>query len=175
MADLDAIERTALLTAALRAAETRREDRLYADPYASAFAGEIGPKLLAEVREVTFPSGGRARTLPSTPDYNAIRTRFFDEFLVAAAREVDQLVVAPAGMDSRAFRLDWPRRIRLFEVDRPAGLAGKGGNPGSGTPRRAPPPPPPPLQEDGRPPGPRDAGDEAGPPSAVPGPGPLLH
>ena len=41
MADLDAIERTALLTAALRAAETRREDRLYTDPYAAAFAGEI--------------------------------------------------------------------------------------------------------------------------------------
>jgi methyltransferase (TIGR00027 family) len=125
MADLDAIERTALLTAALRAAETRREDRLYADPYAAAFAGEIGPKLLAEVRAVTFPSGGRARTLPSTPDYNAIRTRFFDEYLTNAARELDQLVIAPAGMDSRAFRLSWPRHIRLFEVDRPAVLAVK--------------------------------------------------
>ena len=123
MADLDAIERTALLTAALRAAESRRPDRLYADPYAAAFAGDLGPKLLAEVRAVTFPATGR--TLPSTPDYNAIRTRFFDEYLVEAAREVDQLVVAPSGMDSRAFRLPWPRRVRLFEVDRPAVLAVK--------------------------------------------------
>lgn len=123
MADLDAIERTALLTAALRAAETRRDDRLYTDPYAAAFAGEVGPRLLAEVREVTFPPSGR--TLPSTPDYNAIRTRFFDEYLVAAAHEVDQLVVAPTGMDSRAFRLHWPRPIRMFEVDRPAVLAVK--------------------------------------------------
>lgn len=123
MADLDAIERTALLTAALRAAETRRPDRLYADPYAAAFAGDLGPKLLAEVREVTFPATGR--TLPSTPDYNAIRTRFFDEYLIRAAAEVDQLVVAPTGMDSRAFRLDWPRSVRLFEVDRPAVLAVK--------------------------------------------------
>lgn len=123
---LDAIERTALLTAAIRAAETRREDRLYADPYAAAFAGDIGPDLLAEVRAVTFPAG-RSRTLPSTPDYNAIRTRFFDDYLTAAVRDpaMDQVVIAPVGMDARAFRLSWPRRIRLFEVDRPVVLSVK--------------------------------------------------
>lgn len=121
MARLDAVERTGLLTAAIRAAETRRPDRLYADPYAAEFAGDIGPGLLKEVREVTFPVN-RARTLPSTPDYNAIRTRFFDEYLQRAAERYDQIVLAPAGMDARAFRLDWPRRIRLFEVDRPAVL-----------------------------------------------------
>lgn len=126
MADLGPIERTALLTAALRAAETRRPDRLYTDPYAEAFAGDIGPGLLAEIRAVTFPPEGR-RTLPSTPDYNAIRTRFFDDYLAAAAAEpgMDQLVIAPAGMDSRAFRLDWPARVRVFEVDRPVVLEAK--------------------------------------------------
>ena len=126
MPTLDAIERTALLTAAIRAAETRREDRLYADPYAAAFAGDIGPELLAEVRAVTFPAG-RSRTLPSTPDYNAIRTRFFDDYLTAAVRDpaMDQVVIAPVGMDARAFRLSWPRRIRLFEVDRPVVLSVK--------------------------------------------------
>ncbi|MBB4908419.1 SAM-dependent methyltransferase [Actinophytocola algeriensis] len=126
MPRLDAIERTALLTAAIRAAESRRPDRLYDDPYAAAFAGDVGPELLAEVRSVTFPSG-RARTLPSTPDYNAIRTRFFDEYLTAAVRDpaVEQVVIAPVGMDARAFRLPWPRRIRLFEVDRPVVLSVK--------------------------------------------------
>lgn len=123
-APLDPVERTALLTAALRAAETRREDRLFADPYAEAFAGEIGPKLLAEIRAVTFPPGG-LRTLPSTPDYNAIRTRFFDDFLVEAAATpgMRQVVVAPAGMDSRPYRLRWPEGVRVFEVDRPAVIA----------------------------------------------------
>lgn len=126
MTTLAAVERTALLTAALRAAETRRPDRLYEDPYAAAFAGELGPRLLAEVRAVTFPQGS-ARTLPSTPDYNAIRTRFFDDLLTAAAGEpgMRQVVIAPAGMDSRAFRLRWPEGTRLFEVDRPAVLAVK--------------------------------------------------
>jgi methyltransferase (TIGR00027 family) len=123
---LDAVERTALLTAALRAAESSREDRLYNDPYAARLAGEAGPELLAEIREATFPKVAR-RTLPSTPDYNAIRTRFFDDFLQQAAQdpEMPQIVLAPAGMDSRAYRLDWPAGIRYFEVDRPAVLAYK--------------------------------------------------
>ncbi|CAM5687254.1 class I SAM-dependent methyltransferase [Streptomyces aurantiogriseus] len=123
---LDAVERTALLTAALRAAETLREDRLYTDPFAAALAGDIGPELLAEVREATFPPG-RARTLPSTPDYNAIRTRFFDDYLLRAAQDpgTTQIVLAPAGMDSRPYRFPWPEHVRWFEVDRPAVLAYK--------------------------------------------------
>ncbi|WP_369393852.1 class I SAM-dependent methyltransferase [Streptomyces sp. CG1] len=124
--ELDAVERTALLTAALRAAETGREDRLYNDPYAARLAGEGGLELLREVREATFPQAAD-RTVPSTPDYNAIRTRFFDDFLQEAAQDpaMNQIVLAPAGMDSRAYRLDWPCRIRYFEVDRPAVLAYK--------------------------------------------------
>ncbi len=123
---LNAVERTALLTAALRAAETRRADRLYEDPYAARLVGEAGEGLLAEVRAATFPPD-RPRTLPSTPDYNAIRTRFFDDFLQRAAREAEmtQIVLAPAGMDSRAYRLPWPGHLRYFEVDRPAVLAFK--------------------------------------------------
>jgi methyltransferase (TIGR00027 family) len=126
MPTLDAIERTALLTAALRAEESRRPDRLYEDPYAAAFAGDVGPALLAEVRAVTFPAG-RRRTLPSTPDYNAIRTRFFDDYLRDAVLDpaMNQVVLAPVGMDARAFRLPWPRRIRLFELDRPVVLSVK--------------------------------------------------
>lgn len=125
MTDLMApVERTALLTAALRAAETQRPDRLYEDPYAATLVGEIGPRLLAEVRSATFPAG-RERTLPSTPDYNAIRTRFFDELLTRLARDIPQVVLAPAGMDSRAYRLRWPAGLRYFEVDRPVVLAFK--------------------------------------------------
>ncbi|MFJ6701105.1 class I SAM-dependent methyltransferase [Streptomyces sp. NPDC091272] len=133
---LDAVERTALLTAALRAAETQRPDRLYEDPHAAALAGDIGPELLAEVRTATFPPGG-TRTLPSTPDYNAIRTRFFDDYLQEAAQDpqTTQIVLAPAGMDSRAYRLDWPQRLRWFEVDRPAVLAHKDERLGAATPR----------------------------------------
>ncbi|TPQ18605.1 class I SAM-dependent methyltransferase [Streptomyces sporangiiformans] len=135
---LNAVERTALLTAALRAAETRREDRLYEDPYAATLVGDAGPGLLAEIRAATFPPD-RPRTLPSTPDYNAIRTRFFDDFLFGAAGHpgMTQIVLAPAGMDSRAYRLRWPGHIRYFEVDRPAVLEFKADRLRDVTPRVA--------------------------------------
>lgn len=121
---LDAVERTALLTAALRAAESGRGDRLYHDPYAAGLAGETGRELLAEVVRATFPPD-RPRDAPSTPDYNAIRTRFFDDYLQQAVADpaMTQVVLAPAGMDSRAYRLGWPDHVRYFEADRADVLA----------------------------------------------------
>ncbi|CAG6398925.1 SAM-dependent methyltransferase [Streptomyces cocklensis] len=136
--NLDAVGRTALVTAAMRAAETDRPDAIHQDPYAAALAGELGEKLLAELLAAVsaaavpgVPSGGQP---PGTHDaatagsgrraVNAVRTRYFDEYLRAAVQEPDlrQVVVAGAGMDSRAYRMDWPGAVRFFEVDRPAVL-----------------------------------------------------
>ncbi|RDG37821.1 class I SAM-dependent methyltransferase [Streptomyces corynorhini] len=126
VAGLGPLERTALLTAALRAAETSRPDRLYADPYAADLAGTTGPALLGEVAAAgARPTDGRE--VPSTPDFNAIRTRFLDEHLrdLTADDGIRQVVLAPAGLDTRAWRLDWPDGTRWFEIDRPAVLAHK--------------------------------------------------
>jgi methyltransferase (TIGR00027 family) len=114
----------------------RRSGRLYQDPYAERLAGDVGPELLAEVRAATFPVD-RQRALPSTPDYNAIRTRFFDDLLrdAAANEGTTQVVLAPAGMDSRAYRMSWPDRVRYFEVDRPAVLDFKAARLAGVTPR----------------------------------------
>lgn len=51
----------------------------------------------------------------------AIRTRFFDDFLLRVTREhaLRQVVIAAAGMDTRAFRLTWPQQTHLFELDLP--------------------------------------------------------
>src|SRR5438874_1814169 len=48
-----------------------------------------------------------------------IRTKFFDDFLLRATRErqIGQVVILAAGMDTRAFRLTWPKHTRFFEVD----------------------------------------------------------
>lgn len=117
VAPLTALERTALLTAALRATETRRPDRLYTDPYAAALAGPEGLALLGEIAEVTARDD-----VPSTPDFNAIRTRFLDDHLrhLTHLRGIRQVVMAPAGLDTRAWRLRWPGGTRWFEIDRPA-------------------------------------------------------
>lgn len=101
------IETTALTIAHRRSLENARPDRLFEDPFAAAFvkaAGEVGRV---------------ASELPSSPaDYFAIRTRFFDDFLLeATSRGCRQVVVLGAGLDARAYRLAWPEGVRLFELD----------------------------------------------------------
>lgn len=132
--NLDAVGRTALVTAAMRAAETSRPDALHRDPYAAVLAGELGSQLLAEMLAAAAavrPTGGQGTGTGGSGAgssnrraVNAIRTRFFDEYLLTATRDlgVRQIVVAGAGMDSRAYRMSWPDGVRYFEVDRPAVL-----------------------------------------------------
>jgi methyltransferase (TIGR00027 family) len=56
----------------------------------------------------------------------AIRTRFYDEFLATAcAAGCRQVVLLAAGLDARAFRLDWPPDTRVFELDLPTLFAFK--------------------------------------------------
>jgi methyltransferase (TIGR00027 family) len=111
---MDPIARTALLTAAERARESRRPDRLFEDPLAELLAGEQGAALAD-----AMPEASRNRIM-------AIRTRFFDDWLAEVTNQgVHQIVLVAAGMDSRAFRLDWPAGTRLWELDRPELLAAK--------------------------------------------------
>lgn len=50
----------------------------------------------------------------------AVRTRFFDDFFLDAARAgIRQAVILAAGLDSRAYRLPWPAGTTVFEVDQP--------------------------------------------------------
>jgi methyltransferase (TIGR00027 family) len=102
---------TARWTAIARALESNREDRLFSDPWAAALAGSDGPEWLEQQSASAF------NTAPMV-----IRTRYFDEFLTgaAAADGIRQLVILAAGLDTRAYRLDWPAATRIFEVDQPA-------------------------------------------------------
>ena len=105
---MDAVAKTSLLTAAMRAVETKREDRLFNDPYAELLAGAEGAELL---RRAIAESGDQPAI--------AIRTRYIDDRFNAALKEgVRQIVMLAAGMDTRAFRLDFPAGSRLFELDR---------------------------------------------------------
>ena len=97
---------TAHWTAAVRARERARADRLVDDPWAEALAGEVGAKWLADHPEQT--------TVPII-----IRTRFFDEFLERASTEVQQVVLLGAGLDTRAYRLRWPPGTTVYELEQP--------------------------------------------------------
>ena len=56
-----------------------------------------------------------------------MQTRFFDDFFNSAvAGGIRQAVIIAAGLDSRAYRLDWPDGTTVFEVDLPKVLEFKG-------------------------------------------------
>ncbi|MFC1420848.1 class I SAM-dependent methyltransferase [Streptacidiphilus cavernicola] len=107
---------TAVGVARVRALETAREDPLFRDPLALAFAtaGGFDP---SAPRPERGDEAARRRWLGVAFSI-IIRTRFLDDLLdQAAAAGVRQVVLLGAGMDSRAFRMDWPEGTRLFEVD----------------------------------------------------------
>lgn len=112
---MDALGLTSRWIAAARERESSRPDRLFDDPFASAFAGDEGRAFLAEMEAVVTVPGG-ARESP----FLAIRTRFFDDLLLAeAGKGVRQIALLAAGMDARALRLAWPEGTTVFEVERP--------------------------------------------------------
>jgi methyltransferase (TIGR00027 family) len=116
---MDPVAQTSLWMAAARARESERPYRLFDDPLASALAGPEGFSWLDRMKPV--PNfGGPAL-------YVVVRTRFFDDFLRYASwgAGLRQVVILAAGMDTRAYRLDWPPGTRLYEVDRPEVLAAK--------------------------------------------------
>jgi methyltransferase (TIGR00027 family) len=128
----ESVGATALGVAAGRAAETRSDNPLIRDPYAQLFLEAAGDGLWslylrddlpAELTEVDPRFKERMQAMMG---YTASRTLFFDEFFLAAAADgVQQAVILAAGLDARAWRLDWPAGCVVYEVDQPKVLAFK--------------------------------------------------
>ncbi|WST00403.1 class I SAM-dependent methyltransferase [Streptomyces phaeochromogenes] len=112
---------TAVGVARVRALETERENALFRDPLAQAFATAGG---LWPSSSPPLPDDEAARRRRLAVAFSiVIRTKFLDDLLQqASASRVRQVVLLGAGMDSRAFRMDWPEGTRLFEVDTAAPL-----------------------------------------------------
>ncbi|MFI7236776.1 class I SAM-dependent methyltransferase [Streptomyces cyaneofuscatus] len=118
---------TALLVAAARAIETHRPDSLAQDAYAEHFvrAAPASAGWPVHLREV--PDGDTNPLWGRFARYFGLRTRVLDDFLLRSvhAGDVRQVVLLGAGLDSRAFRLDWPPGCVIFEIDRGEVLAFK--------------------------------------------------
>ncbi|WP_158603452.1 class I SAM-dependent methyltransferase [Micromonospora radicis] len=112
--ELSGVARTARWTAAARARETARPDRLFDDPFAALLAGADGDALLRHFHTERAAADGN----PVLP----IRTRWFDDFLRGSVTPGCQVVGLGAGLDTRAYRLDWPAGVVVFEVDQAAVL-----------------------------------------------------
>ena len=109
------LEATAHWTAAVRAAETARSDRLFEDPWAESLAGAEGRAWIA------------GRTVESVQPM-VLRTRYYDDWLASVTAGPDgirRVVLLAAGLDTRAYRLEWPPGSHVFELDRPAVLSHK--------------------------------------------------
>lgn len=107
---------TALWVAYLRARETVRPHRLFSDPYAARFL-DAAPGWPPEIEEDDGPVSAAGAAFAWQA---AVRTRFLDDSLLAAGNDgCRQAVLLAAGLDARAYRLDWPAGTRLFEVDTP--------------------------------------------------------
>ncbi|MFD7904831.1 class I SAM-dependent methyltransferase [Kitasatospora sp. NPDC059747] len=104
---MHAVSYTAQWMAAARAQESEREDALFTDPLARDLAAPKGFELIER-----YVGGG---VLP----FISIRTRYLDDAIrdILAEGGIRQVVLIAAGMDTRAFRLNWPDGTELYEVD----------------------------------------------------------
>lgn len=116
MADqLTGVGATALGVAFLRARESRRGDRLFHDPYAQDFVDQAGPD-----QPMLQPVASGPNFFELMAEQVAVRTHFLDQALLRSARTGHrQVVLLACGMDSRAFRLDWPAGVTVYELDQP--------------------------------------------------------
>jgi len=110
---------TALGVAYARAQESAAARPLIVDPHAQQFIDAAGA-------EGWRPSLAMAGRFTRIAGYAAARTKWFDDFFMAAAKDgVQQAVILAAGLDARAWRLPWPSGSVVYELDQPLVLAFK--------------------------------------------------
>jgi methyltransferase (TIGR00027 family) len=131
------------MVAAARAFETDLPEPLIEDPYAKVLIAGAGTGVwenllddsMATRLEAADPEA--AALFEHMRNYQAVRTRFFDNYFVdAVGAGIRQVVILASGLDSRAYRLDWPAGTKVFEIDQPkvldykaAALAASGAEP----------------------------------------------
>lgn len=121
---------TAVMVAMARAAETAGQAPLIRDQFAQVL---VSTPELDQVRERVEAwwsaspdedlgqdaADGRV-VAQNMIDSQAVRTHFFDAFFGEAAKAgIRQHVILAAGLDSRAYRLDWPEGTVIYEIDVP--------------------------------------------------------
>ncbi|HEX2284220.1 MAG TPA: class I SAM-dependent methyltransferase [Mycobacterium sp.] len=111
---------TALFVAAARALEAQKPNPAAVDPYAEVFCRAVGGEW-ADLLDGKAPEHDlKTEFGDHFVDFQAVRTRYFDDYFTrAAAAGVRQVVILAAGLDSRGYRLDWPDGTVVFELDQP--------------------------------------------------------
>ncbi|AEF34094.1 MAG: class I SAM-dependent methyltransferase [Mycolicibacter algericus] len=123
---------TAVMVAAARAVETDSSDPLISDPYAKLLVANAGTgvweTLLNEslIDKLESVDPEIAAVYHHMRSYQAVRTHFFDAYFAeAVGAGIRQVVILASGLDSRAYRLDWPAATTVYEIDQPKVLGYK--------------------------------------------------
>jgi methyltransferase (TIGR00027 family) len=114
---------TATMVAASRAIASQGPDPLLDDPLADPLVRAVGlpPFIRLLDGEVSFDDGDDPSHARRTRvEQMAVRTRFFDDFFIAATEAgVRQAVILASGLDTRAYRLPWQAGTVVYEIDQP--------------------------------------------------------
>jgi methyltransferase (TIGR00027 family) len=122
---------TATMVAAARAVATKADNPLIYDQYAEPLVRAVGVDFLTrwaagDIDITEVDSEDSSWKLQQMPDAMAVRTRFFDTFFDEATQAgIRQAVILASGLDARAYRLEWPTGMTVFEVDQPEVIAFK--------------------------------------------------
>ncbi|WP_292988885.1 class I SAM-dependent methyltransferase [Mycobacterium sp.] len=122
---------TATMVAAARAVATKADNPLINDQYAEPLVRAVGVDFLTrwaagDLDITQVDSDDSTWKLQQMPDAMAVRTRFFDAFFQDATKAgIRQAVILASGLDARAYRLEWPGDMTVFEVDQPEVIAFK--------------------------------------------------
>jgi methyltransferase (TIGR00027 family) len=123
---------TATMVAAGRAMASQDPRHLIDDPYAKPLVEAVGldfftKQVNGELDTADLDSQSVAR-VQALVDEVAVRTRFYDDYFMSAANAgVRQAVILASGLDARAYRLDWPAPMVVYEIDQPAVIEFKTG------------------------------------------------
>ncbi|OBG83889.1 SAM-dependent methyltransferase [Mycobacterium sp. E136] len=131
---------TATMVAAARAIASTGDDPLISDPYAEPLVRAVGVDFFTrlasgELKLEDLDTDNAAVGMARMTDNMAVRTKFFDEFFLAATGGGDstgtgeagirQAVILASGLDARAYRLAWPAGTTVYEIDQPEVIAFK--------------------------------------------------
>lgn len=115
---------TATMIAAGRAMATRDPRHLIDDPFAEPLVRAVGIEFFVKMIDGEVEASPFGDSTPERVEAMingmAMRTKFFDEYLVrATAGGIRQAVILASGLDSRAYRLPWPSGTVVYEIDQP--------------------------------------------------------
>lgn len=119
---------TATMTAAARAAATNAPGAIINDYLAEPLVRAVGIDFFTRWAARQLPSESDDAGLGWQPMTNAlaVRTRYFDDFLLdACAAGIRQVVLLASGLDTRGYRLALPEDTTLFDIDQPRVVAFK--------------------------------------------------